>query len=133
MKNYPNMNNRSLSLILLVLICSLLFANCTEKSTTQENAPNLTKSKVIPRDIMVPLVADCYLTEGIIFSAPADSNKQKMTLGLYQKLFEKYGITRNQFEHSIQYYFKQNEESKIFMDEVKVILEQKRDSITKTL
>jgi|GEM_PF-1545232 spore germination protein GerM len=127
------MNNRSLLLILLIAICSLLFTNCTGKSSTQENTQNLTKVKVISRDIMVPLVADCYLTEGMIFSAPADSNKQKMTLGLYQKLFEKYGITRNQFDHSIQYYFKNNEESKIFMDEVKIILEQKRDSINKTL
>lgn len=82
---------------------TLLFASCKREEVKMPPA------NLIEEDKMVEMVTEQLTMESMIFFAPQDTNKAKMTYSAYAAWFQKYGVTSEQFETSVQYYFADRE------------------------
>lgn len=125
------MNRPSLfHLWILFFIFSLSMNSCKDTSHRDGNQQHLEENiPLIEREMMIQLLTESYIVEGVIFTSPSDMNKSALTRHLYAELFEKYNITSKEFEYAIRYYCKNKEKSKILLDEVKLALENQRDSL----
>lgn len=83
--------------IYFLLICFVL--SCTEKATTKIPEGILSEAK------MISLLTDIQLIEGAVSKKMIDrAANKKESSRYYRKAFEKHGITRDQFDESINFY-----------------------------
>jgi hypothetical protein len=86
----------------LILLILLLFSACTNKVEEKKAEP----VDLIPKDQMVDIMVDLRLMDAILASKQRnkeqDLNDSKVFL--YNSIMQKYGITRDRFERSLQYY-----------------------------
>jgi hypothetical protein len=85
-------------LLLALLVFATLFVACNKKRLTPK------PDHLIPFNQMVEVMADSYLIESMIYFLPPDSNKITITQTLYNDLFVKNKISKNQYNSSIKYY-----------------------------
>ena len=80
-----------------ILVITIAFFACTNRSKVPEY--------VIPQQDMVDIFVDIHLMDGLM---TANRIRQKMikkdSLNYYDIIFEKYGITQNDFDTSLQFY-----------------------------
>lgn len=115
----------------LLLIPAMLLAAGCHKKQVQKKPDNL-----IPRNTMVNLIAESYLIEGLVcFNPPDTLNRLESTWGLYNDLFHRYHVTREQFNTSMQYYMGDEDVINKIMAEADGLLAKKRAElpITDTL
>jgi Domain of unknown function (DUF4296) len=63
------------------------------------------KSGIIPEKKLVPFLCDLHLVNAYVSSVPLkDEFRMIDSAGLYQPVFEKYGISQKKFEHTMNYY-----------------------------
>lgn len=80
----------------------LLISACTDKLNSKIDPPD----DLIPRDTMIDIMVDLRLMDGIVIQEQRQANAKVYDLK-YQLNFtilEKYGITKEQFESSFNYY-----------------------------
>lgn len=114
----------------LSYICILLFAfitlltGCKDKKRVMEKPDNL-----INRITLVNILADSYLIESTLQVTPTDTvHKDELSRRYYKDLFDRYHITRDQFESSIAYYISEEKSAeKLLNDASAMIVNKKRE------
>ena len=97
------MNRRSNSTFtFLTLVLATAFANCTDKLNKEVEPP----ADLIPRDTMVSIFVDFRLMDAVLNYEQRQGNRKlnEIKLYLHNSVLEKYGITREQFASSFDYY-----------------------------
>lgn len=84
---------------LLAGICTAIFFACSAPDR------NAIPQDVMNKQLMESVIFDMHVAEGVITTEKmqGDSSHRKV-LGLYQKVFKKYGITQEQFYKSYDFY-----------------------------
>lgn len=108
----------------LLLLLPLLAVACNPKS--QEQTAETTPP--IDRETMVDLMADCFILEGVIYYQNVDSLQRAKTQEKYSELFDFYDVTVEDFQQSVNFYLKEKETSKLFLEDVNLKILEKRDS-----
>ena len=86
-------------LYILLIPLMLSFTGCHKKQV-QKRPDNL-----IGRSTMANILAEAYIIESLITLNPEDTlNNVESARGYYHDLFERYHVTREQFNTSMQYY-----------------------------
>ncbi|MCQ2286323.1 MAG: DUF4296 domain-containing protein [Bacteroidales bacterium] len=117
--------NKVIGRIFIFLCIGLGLVACASHSDSDTHilaAPD----RLLPRDSMVDLVTETYITEGEIFYSPQDSDKQKVCFQLYANLFDKYHLTKEEFIDNCEYYLSDPDDYEDFMAEVTSKIEELR-------
>ena len=120
--------SRKLHIALLCGALMLAIAGCGS-GTTQYSE---TQYRIIDKDTMILIMAECYIAEGEIFYAPEDSDKQAVCAQLYSNIFHKHGITKEEYIANTDYYMKKKDESEIMMQAVMSKVEEKRKTLNES-
>jgi hypothetical protein len=82
----------------LPLIGLVFLLSCSETGCKRDQ-------DILSRKIMIEVLADLHLAEGVASSRGFAANNPRMdTLDFYSPIFEKHGISREQFEKSIRHF-----------------------------
>lgn len=116
------------SYLWLLLIPIMMLAAGCHKKQVQKKPDNL-----ISRNTMVKILADCYVIESIVSFNPADTlNRYQSTKAYYKELFNRYQITREQFNTSLQYYMgDEDQSSKILSEASELVAKKKKEMVLK--
>ena len=112
---------KRLSLILLALLT--LCTACHKKQVVAEKPEDL-----INRKKMVEILTDSYLAEAYIYASLDSVPAEELTLSLYKDIYNRYGITKDQFIHSMEYYISDNDLIQKMLDEVMANIVQMKDT-----
>lgn len=93
------MSAGKLKIGLVFLVIPFLLLNGCQKKKVMPPPPDL-----IPYDSMVVILEKTFIIESIIYYTPPDSDRLSATRTLYADLFNQYGITKEQYISSINYY-----------------------------
>ena len=111
-------------LYLLLIPLMMLNVGCHKKQV-QKKPDNL-----ISRSTMANILAEAYIIESLITLNPADTlNNVESSRGYYHDLFERYHITREQFNSSMQYYMGDEDAANKLVNEANAILTAKRKEL----
>ena len=102
---------------LFLLFFAVVLAGCTEKLNKVEPPP----ADLIPRDTMVSIFVDLRLMDAAVNYEQRQGNREINEIKYYyhNSIMEKYGITREQFERSFDYYEQDLDEvDKIYADAI---------------
>ncbi|MFZ5941966.1 MAG: DUF4296 domain-containing protein [Bacteroidota bacterium] len=109
--------------LLLSLLLFALLSGCAKKQ-------RITGSYFVPRDVMVSVLADIYLLDGITDSYKFyRSYSATDSIDMHSVIFEKYGITREQFDSTLNEYSQYPELLDKVYDEVIMNLNLMQDSL----
>lgn len=87
-----------LSGLLMILMLSLFWQGCRQAAPDEQK-------QVISDSLMVAVLADFFLTEGVMIQLEYIQQKQPdSAIPIYEQLFRKHGITREDFRYSLEYY-----------------------------
>lgn len=107
-----------------LILTMLLFAGCHKKQM-QEKPDDL-----IGRSTMVKLIAESYLIESVVGMNPEDTlNRFKSTKEYYKALFDRYHVTREQFNKSIEYYMGDEEDAEKLLSEASTLIMKKKQEL----
>jgi uncharacterized Zn finger protein len=85
-------------LLIALMILSLFGQGCRQPEPDEQR-------QVIADSVMVAVLADFFLTEGVMIQLEYIQQKQPdSAIPIYEQLFRKHGITREDFRHSLEYY-----------------------------
>jgi len=96
------------------LFMYLLLFTFACKTIPSEPAPN----DLIDRDSMVYFLADRAIAEGIIHYTPAQQDQRQVAANVYLQLYEKYHLTQERVDASLQYYLSDKEMATTLMNDV---------------
>lgn len=112
--------------IIIVILCGILMLCCGCKSKKQV----LDKPEgLIPRSTMVEIIAECYMIEGTIETAPEGQNRADLTRSYYKDLFKRYNITKEQFVNSVNYYVSEESSAKKLLSDASDLVMKKRKEL----
>ncbi|MBR4918017.1 MAG: DUF4296 domain-containing protein [Bacteroidales bacterium] len=115
----------------ILLIPLVLFSAGCHKKQVQKRPDNL-----INRSTMANILAEAYIIESLITLNPDDTlNNVESARGYYHDLFERYHVTREQFNTSMQYYMGDEDAAKkLVIDANAILMAKKKElAITDTL
>lgn len=116
------MKRKHLSLISIILCVCCLYG-CHNKKQVLDKPDNL-----INRNTMVKIIAECYIIESTVHTAPDSVNKIAETRTYYREMFNRYKITREQFSTSMDYYLsEQSTADKLLKDASDLIAKQRKE------
>lgn len=104
------------------MLCAVLLTVAACSKTELRIKP----AHLIPEDKFVEMVTEQLVMESVIFYASPEIDKAKLTRSSYAEWMKKYGITREAYETSVNYYFTNEDDSERIMNRVRENLEQKR-------
>lgn len=105
----------------LLLITILLCCSCKSKKQVLDKPDDL-----ISRSTLTEIIAESYVIESTIHLAPDSLNKRDLAQQYYKELFDKYHITRQQFESSINYYIADETTAERLLTDASKNIEKKR-------
>lgn len=74
-------------------------------SPSAENAVGAMPGDIIQPDSLVTILTEVHISEAILREMKTDTkHKEKTAQNYYSEIFAKHGITRHQYEKSIEYY-----------------------------
>ena len=93
---------RNNSWIWLIICTILIIGSCTDKLGTEMEPPD----DLIPRDTMINIMVDFRLMDASLIQEQRVANPKVYDLKyyMYLSILDKYGITRQQFKTSFDYY-----------------------------
>jgi hypothetical protein len=95
------------------IYCSLLLVIVLSVSCERR------QKDIIPRKKFVRLLTDLHLADGLAANYTAITDKYRLdSATLYQSVFDKYGITRAQFDTTLHYYSKTPDDFQVMYDQV---------------
>jgi len=110
---------RTITYLLLVTI--LLCCSCKSKKQVLDKPDDL-----INRSTLTEIIAESYVIESTIHLAPDSLNKRDLAQQYYKELFDRYHITRQQFESSINYYIADETTAERLLTDASKNIEKKR-------
>lgn len=122
------MNNRCHKLpkfaLVFLAIAMVFFVGCNDKKRVMEKPDHL-----INRITLVNILAESYLIESTLQVSPTDTIlKDELARRYYKELFDRYHITREQFESSLAYYISEEKSAeKLLNDASAMIVNKKRE------
>lgn len=84
---------------------------------------------LIREDTIVQMVAEQLIIESLVFNAPMEYNKEKLTRAQYSQLFEKYNVSVPRYQSSLKYYFSDKEKMEDIMKRAKDLIEEKKSQL----
>ena len=116
-------------IIIWILIIPLMaLATGCHKKQVQEKP-----EKLIPRNTIVKMVAECFVIENMVGYNPADTvNRFESTKAYYKDMFDRYQVTREQFNTSIQYYFGDEDMAEKILNEANAIITKQKNELVTT-
>ncbi len=79
---------------LLIAVCLFCLAACSE----EEEAP-------MPEDRFVEVMTDMYLADAMVaYELGKDMDQQEVVHGYYKSVYEKHGISEEEFENAFDFY-----------------------------
>ncbi len=95
-------------ILLLAAVFAFALAGCTAKLNKEAEPP----ADLIPRDTMVSIFVDLRLMDAVLNYEQRQGSRElhEMKYQFHNSILEKYGITREQFEQSFDYYENDMEE-----------------------
>ena len=75
------------------------------------------------------MMTEQLIMESVIFEMPQDTNKQEISEKAYAAWFQKYKVTREQFEQSVDYYCSDDMDAERIMTKVQQNVDKKRAAI----
>lgn len=118
------MRKRNL-ILLFILLATLLMFGCHNKRQVQEKPDHL-----ISRNTMVNLIADCYIIESSIQTLTGDTiDKNTLSRQYYKELFNRYGVTREQFISSVEYYIGEESSAEKILSDASDVIVRKRKAL----
>lgn len=118
------MNTGKLKIGLVFLVISFMFLNGCQKKKVVPPPPNL-----IPYDSMVVILEKTFIIESIVYYTPPDSNRLSVTRSLYADLFDQYGLTKEQYVSSINYYLSDKERAKELLRDITDRINKKKSKL----
>lgn len=106
-------------LLALLTLCTA----CHKKQVVVDKPEDL-----INRKKMVEVLTDSYLAEAYIYASLDSISAENLTLSFYKDIFDRHGITKDQFVHSIEYYISDHELIQKMLDEVMVNIVHMKDT-----
>lgn len=114
------MKKRTL-ILTAALLMSLLCPGCHNKRQVQEKPDNL-----IGHNAMVNLIAESYIIESTLHTLTDDNvDKTSLCRQYYRELFDRYGVTREQFIASVEYYMGEESSAEKILSEASDAIIQK--------
>lgn len=115
------MKNKRLSWSFLAV--SLLLVACRQDIERQQPA------NLIPEEKVIEMMTEQLILESVIFEMPQDTNKQVVAEKAYAAWFQKYKVTPQQFEQSVDYYCSDDQDAERIMTKVQQNVDKRRAAI----
>lgn len=113
------------SILFLISIVLLITAGCGQKN--KEEIP----ADVIPREQMIDVMVDAWFMESVIHNTIKEYERlEPISVSMYKEFFEEHGITKEQFEHSIEYYMRDDESSQEFVQACSQRFDERKAELT---
>ena len=110
------------SIGIILSLCLLCLMGCHNKKQVLDKPDNL-----INRNKMVNIIAESYIIESTVHTTPDTvANKIALTRMYYRDLFNRYGITREQFSTSMDYYLSEEETAEKLLKDASDVIAKKR-------
>lgn len=120
-----NISNKMKRLLLFILATVLLtLAGCRSKKQVLDKPDNL-----INRSTMVNIIAESYIIESTVHTSPDTVNRAALAKIHYRDLFNRYKITREQFESSLNYYISEENSAEALLAEASALIIKKRKEL----
>lgn len=115
--------------LLILLFLSLVTGSCSGRKN------KLNQSNLIPEKELVPLLADIYITDGLLTLPKIHAMYSSLdSIATYIQVIEKHGYTKETMDRTIKYYFIKNPKKLIkIYDQVLGILSEKESLAVKAL
>lgn len=112
-------------LLILFALILLLCSSCKSKKQVLDKPDDL-----ISRNTLAEIIAEAYTIESTVHLSNDSINKRDITQAYYKELFNRYHITRQQFESSINYYIAdQTTADKLLSDAATFIEKRKKEYV----
>ena len=118
---------KKLTHILLAIFAAMLLvlSGCNDKKKVMKRPPHL-----INRITLVNILAESYLIESTLQMSTTDSiGKDELTRRYYKDLFDRYHITREQFESSIAYYVSEEKSAEKLLNDASALIVNKKNEM----
>lgn len=122
--------NKIRSLLTVLVLAATIFVSCTpgEKKDAVTSS-----SEIIAADSIVNIITEIHLAEAMLREMKTDLKiKEKTAEILYSEIFTKHGITREQYQQSIEYYQQHLDEYQDIYERVITLLSQKQSENSAT-
>lgn len=113
------------SILFLISIVLLITAGCGQKN--KEEIP----ADVIPREQMIDIMVDAWFMESVIHNTIKEYERlEPISVSMYKEFFEEHDITKERFEHSIEYYMRDDESSQEFVQACSQRFDERKAELT---
>ena len=113
------MQVRDLNLIVKIILLSAVLLSCTSDERDRPGATPPEDSGILQKSEFVALMTDVYLVEASYKSHVTRTENEKLELvGNYSEVFQKYGITQEEFEASHAWWWEHPAAMKNVLQEV---------------
>ncbi|MBO4655555.1 MAG: DUF4296 domain-containing protein [Bacteroidales bacterium] len=111
--------------LIFIPLIVFLVTGCGKKD--KQEAP----ADLIPKAEMIDIITEAWFMEGYLRNTLTDYETSFSTSNmLYDNLFEKYGINKEQFVHSVDYYLNDDHDVQQFLEECSRRLEDRQEEFT---
>lgn len=111
-------------LIFLLAASTLAFAGCRSKKQVLDKPDNL-----INRNTMVNIIAESYIIESTVHTSADTVNRAALAKLYYRELFNRYKLTREQFETSLNYYISEESSAEALLADASALIVKKRKEL----
>jgi hypothetical protein len=95
-----------------------IFLSCKERVSTTKRIP----SDIISKEKMAMILADIHIAENMFPGSAQKDSAQIKIRTVYETVYKKYGITKKEFDKSLNYYLKNPDRLAEVYDQVTEIL-----------
>ena len=119
------MNKLTHILIAVMAAVVLVLAGCNDKKKVMKKPAHL-----INRITLVNILAESYLIESTLqMTAPDSIGKDELARRYYKDLFDRYHITREQFESSVAYYVSEEKSAEKLLNDASALIVNKKNEM----
>jgi len=112
------------SLFTIFILSILILFSC---APGEKKAEAVRSSEIITPDSIINIITEIHIAEAMLRELKTDPKQKEKTAGAYfSQIFNKHGITREQYEKSIAFYQEHLEEYQDIYERVITLLSQKQ-------
>ena len=111
-------------LFILLSISTLVCIGCGNKKQVLDKPDDL-----IDRSTMVNIIAESYIIESTIHTSPDSIDRGTLAKLYYRDLFNRYHLTRDRFERSLNYYISEESSAEQLLSDASAAISQKRKAL----
>ena len=89
--------------LIILLITTTLLVSCNKNDSPEDS------KKLVPPALLVPILADLYLADGLLGFPPVRSDfSEKDSISTYIDILTRHGISKERMDNTMRYYFLKN-------------------------